>query len=458
MILGIPIFWLFFRSLTVMAIGLLTLNNLWAAMPELSPTDVVNTSETPAVTAAKPLGAEIALLMGETFVVAERGLKRIALGNGKILSAKRLERDQVLLMALQPGSTSLHLWYHDGSERRVMVQVHSGDQEQLLKDVRLWLGKSTHIETRIIGGKVVLEGRARNVQEAQKVKELAQRSPLIMNLVQQAGIEQMIAMEVRFLEVKKSALENIGVNWQKSTAGPLFGVVGDMRTNSRFRPASSGTLDASGIPNLTSNLPGTTAEPLVNKVSPFAMYFGLQSTLTSVVNLMEQKGDAIVLAEPILSCRSGGSARFLAGGEIPLPTTRFEINPTLTESGSISARVMTELSTLDPAIKVGDLPAFLSRQTETEVNLQEGETLVISGLISEDKSKTLDKMPGLGSIPILGKLFSSRDFRERRSEMVVFVTPRFISPNSDLNRTLTDRAAQSLEQASQRIHSKGTNE
>jgi pilus assembly protein CpaC len=473
MILGIPIFWYLFRSIVALAFGFFTVKNLWAGMPELPPTGVGNTSETIHAAAVKSIGQEISLLMGETFVIAERGLKRIALGNGRILSAKRLERDQVLLMALQPGSTSLHLWYHDGSERRVIVQVHSGDQEQLLKDVRLWLGKSTHIEARVIGGKVVLEGRARNVQEAQKVKELAQRSPLIMNLVQQAGIEQMIAMEVRFLEVKKSALENIGVNWQKSTAGPLFGIVGDIRTNSRFRPAASGTVDASGVPNLISNLPGTTTEPVVNKISPFAMYFGLQSTLTSVVNLMEQKGDAIVLAEPILSCRSGGSARFLAGGEIPLPTTsplgatsvqfkpygiKFEINPTLTESGSISARVMTELSTLDPAIKVGDLPAFLSRQTETEVNLQEGETLVISGLISEDKSKTLDTMPGLGGIPVLGKLFSSRDFRERRSEMVVFVTPRFISPNSDLNRTLTDRATQSLEQTSQRIHRKGSND
>jgi pilus assembly protein CpaC len=473
MILGIPIFWYFSRSLVTLLVGLSMAGNLSAEVSDSLPISTPNTPETLHSSSVKPLGQELSLLMGETFVVAERGLKRIALGNGKILSAKRLERDQVLLMALQPGSTSLHLWYHDGSERRVMVQVHSGDQEQLLKDVRLWLGKSTHIEARVIGGKVVLEGRARNVQEAQKVKELAQRSPLIMNLVQQAGVEQMIAMEVRFLEVKKSALENIGVNWQKSTAGPLVGVVGDVRTNSRFRPASSGTVDASGAPNLISNLPGTTTEPLINKVSPFAMYFGLQSTLTSVVNLMEQKGDAIVLAEPILSCRSGGSARFLAGGEIPLPTTsplgatsvqfkpygiKFEINPTLTESGSISARVMTELSTLDPAIKVGDLPAFLSRQTETEVNLQEGETLVISGLISEDKSKTLDKMPGLGSIPVLGKLFSSRDFRERRSEMVVFVTPRFISPNSDLNRALTDRTTTSLEQASQRIHSKGSND
>ncbi|MBU6304819.1 MAG: pilus assembly protein N-terminal domain-containing protein [Betaproteobacteria bacterium] len=471
MILGLPLIWYFLRSLVVVTLGLSAADQL-SASPQ-GPISVDTTQSTGVTPSASTLEQETTLRVGETFVVAERGLKRIALGNGKILSAKRLERDQVLLMALQPGSTSLHLWYHDGTERRVLVQVHSGDEEQLLKDVRLWLGKSTHIETRVIGGKVVLEGRARNVQEAQKVKELAQRSPLIMNLVQQAGVEQMIAMEVRFLEVKKSALENIGVNWQKSTAGPLFGVVGDMRTNSRFRPASSGSIDASGAPNLTSNLPGTTSEPLLGKVSPFAMYFGLQSTLASAINLMEQKGDAIVLAEPILSCRSGGAARFLAGGEIPLPTTsplgatsvqfkpygiKFEISPTLTESGSISARVMTELSTLDPAIKVGDLPAFLSRQTETEVNLNEGETLVISGLISEDKSKTLDKMPGLGNIPVLGKLFSSRDFRERRSEMVVFVTPRFISPNSELNRSLTDRATHSLDQTKQRLTKRGENE
>jgi pilus assembly protein CpaC len=471
MILGLPLIWYFLRSLVVVTLGLSAADQL-SASPQ-GPISVDTTQSTGVAPSASTLEQETTLRVGETFVVAERGLKRIALGNGKILSAKRLERDQVLLMALQPGSTSLHLWYHDGTERRVLVQVHSGDEEQLLKDVRLWLGKSTHIETRVIGGKVVLEGRARNVQEAQKVKELAQRSPLIMNLVQQAGVEQMIAMEVRFLEVKKSALENIGVNWQKSTAGPLFGVVGDMRTNSRFRPASSGSIDASGAPNLTSNLPGTTSEPLLGKVSPFAMYFGLQSTLASAINLMEQKGDAIVLAEPILSCRSGGAARFLAGGEIPLPTTsplgatsvqfkpygiKFEISPTLTESGSISARVMTELSTLDPAIKVGDLPAFLSRQTETEVNLNEGETLVISGLISEDKSKTLDKMPGLGNIPVLGKLFSSRDFRERRSEMVVFVTPRFISPNSELNRSLTDRATHSLDQTKQRLTKRGENE
>ena len=411
--------------------------------------------------------AELVMTAGETHVLTEEKLKRLVVGNGKLLSAKRLEQGQILLLGLQPGATTAHLWFRDGSEKKLLVRINPGDNEELLRDVRRWLGKKSAIEVKSVGGKVVIEGRARNAQESQKIRELAERSPNIVNLVQHAGTEQMIAMEVRFLEVKKSALENIGVNWQKSTAGPVFGVVGDFKSNSKFRPASSGTIDASGAPALISNLPGTTTDaPFTGKVAPFATYFGLQATLASVINLMEQKGDAIVLAEPILACRSGGSAKFLAGGEVPLPITsaigatsvqfkpygiKFEISPVLTESGSISARVMTELSTIDPVIKVGDLPAFLSRQTETEVNLKEGDTLVISGLITQDKSKTVDKLAGLADVPILGKLFQSKDFRESRSEMIVFVTPRFISSDSELNRELTERAARRLENAEQSV-------
>ncbi len=415
---------------------------------------------------------EIVLMAGETHVLNEAGLKRLAVGNGKIASAKKLEKNQILLLGLQPGTTTAHFWFRDGTEKKLLIRVNPGDNEDLLRDVRRWLGKKSAIEVKSVGGKVVIEGRARSAQESEKIRELAQRSPLIVNLVQHAGTEQMIAMEVRFLEVKKSALENIGINWQKSTAGPVFGVVGDFKTNNHFRPASSGTIDSSGAPGLIGNLPGTTSDvPFAGKVAPFAMYFGLQSTLASVINLMEQKGDAIVLAEPILACKSGGSAKFLAGGEVPLPITsaigatsvqfkpygiKFEINPVLTESGSVSAKVMTELSTIDPVIKVGDLPAFLSRQTETEVNLEEGETLVISGLITQDKSKTVDKLAGLAEVPILGKLFQSKDFRESRSEMIVFVTPRFINPGSELNRDLTERSIKRLEEAEKAISGKAS--
>lgn len=423
-------------------------------------------NDTAGKAASEDRQGDLTLSTGETHLLAEVGLKRLSVGNAKIISAKRIDNNQVLLLAMQPGQTTLHLWFHDGTQKRIKAAVIHGDSEELAKDVKRWLGRKSSIEVKSVGGKVVIEGRAKSVQEARKISELAQRSPMIVNLVQQAGVEQMIAMEVRFLEVKRSALENIGVNWQKATAGPVFGVVGDIASNRHFRPASSGTLDSSGSPGLVGNLPGTTTDPTLGKIAPFAMYFGLQATLASVINLMEQKGDAVILAEPILACRSGGSAKFLAGGEIPLPSTsgmgatsvefkpygiKFEISPVLTESGSISARVMTELSTIDPAIKVGDLPAFLSRQTETEVNLREGETLVISGLISEDRSKTVDKLTGLGDIPVLGQLFKSKDFRERRSEMIVFVTPRFISPSSDLNQRMLTRSQSRLEETDRRI-------
>jgi pilus assembly protein CpaC len=414
------------------------------------------------------VNADLRISIGETHVLSEPDLKRLVVGNGKIVSAKSLESRQVLLLGRQQGSTTLHLWFHDGSQRKLTVRVDASGHDELLRDVRSWLGRDSSISARVVGHQVVIEGMARTVAEAQRIRELAQRSPSIVNLVQQSGVEQMIAMEVRFLEVKKSALENIGINWQKSASGPVFGVVGDFKTNRVYRPSSTGTLDSSGAPGLIPNMPGGGTDPgPLRRVAPFAMYFGLQSTLTSVIQLMEQSGDAIVLAEPILSCRSGGAARFLAGGEIPLPSTsalggtsvqfkpygiKFEINPTLTESGRISARVMTELSTVDQAIKVGDLPAFLSRQTETEVNLDEGETLVISGLISEDRSKTIDQLAGLANIPVLGRLFQSKDFRERRSEMIVFVTPRFIKPGGGLNQQLTDRANQRLEDVQRSIN------
>lgn len=113
---------------------------------------------------------------------------------------------------------------------------------------------------------------------------------------------------------------------------------------------------------------------------------------------------------------------------------RFEIQPRVLENGVISATVTTELSTVDPAIRVGELPGFLSRMTETQVNLREGQTLVMSGLISEETSRVTDKVSGLGNIPVLGALFRSKDFRDKRSEMVVMVTPRFISPDDAFHR------------------------
>nr|UOZ96519.1 putative type II secretion system protein D [Cupriavidus sp.] len=411
-----------------------------------SPSPLKNTES---AVSRSDMPSAVVLDLAEPEVLRLAGLRRVVVGDGSMLSARPLEDGSVLLIGKKPGQTSILIWAEGLEGVRKTVVIQSAEAQRLAEQVRAALGQSARtLDVNPVGDQLVLSGRAASPEQAERLKSLSERNAKLVNLTHAQGTEQMIAMEVRFLEVKKNALENLGVQWQTRMAGPMVGLVGDFKTNSQFRPTSDGLLNQ-GVPNIAANFPGTEAAAWSPKVSPFALYFGLQSTLASVIAFMEQQGDAVVLAEPILSTRSGGTAKFLAGGEIPLPVTsslgassvqfkpygiRFEIQPRVLENGVISATVTTELSTVDPAIRVGELPGFLSRMTETQVNLREGQTLVMSGLISEETSRVTDKVSGLGNIPILGALFRSKDFRDKRSEMVVMVTPRFISPDDAFHR------------------------
>jgi len=404
------------------------------------------------------VSGDIVLSLAEADLLRLPGLRRVVVGDGSMLSAQPLDDGSVLLIGKKPGQTSILIWAEGLAGVRKTVIIQSQEADRLAREVRTALGRAdTRVSVNTVGEQLVLSGQADSPEQAERLKSLVERNTKLVNLTQAEGNEQMIAMEVRFLEVKKNALENLGIQWQTRMAGPMVGLVGDFKTNNTFRSTSDGLLNQ-GAPNISGNFPGTESAARSSKVSPFALYFGMQSTLTSVLQFMEQQGDAVVLAEPILSTRSGGTAKFLAGGEIPLPVTsslgassvqfkpygiRFEIQPRVLDNGVIRATVTTELSTVDPAIRVGELPGFLSRMTETQVNLREGQTLVMSGLISEESSRVTDKVSGLGDIPILGALFRSKDFRDKRSEMVVMVTPRFIRPDDAFHRA---RQAWSQEQ------------
>lgn len=411
---------------------------------------------------AQRRGQWMTLYVGQATVLSEPDVRRIAIGNGKVLNATSIDGRQVLLIPEAPGQTTLHVWTRGGDEKTFVVNVVSTDLQRLVGEVQAMLGDDSGVQARIVGDTVVLEGGKPSAEASMRIRQVLQRFPQVVSVVSKVGVEQMIAMDVRIVEVRKSALENLGINWQKSIQGPSFGVVGDMATNRYFRatPDAAGGSPALNLPDL--------AAPIVRpgKISPFAAFFGLQTAIGSMLNLMVQNGDAVVLAEPRLSCRSGGSAKFLAGGEIPIPSqglghstvnfkpygVKFEISPVASKSGVIAARVFTELSAIDPSISVANLPAFLTRRTETDVNLHEGETLVMSGLVSEEASRNVDKVAGAGDLPILGPLFRSKDFRDKRSELVIFVTPRFISPDAALNRQMLERAESELKRARDAVH------
>ncbi|MEE9552629.1 MAG: type II and III secretion system protein, partial [Gammaproteobacteria bacterium] len=192
--------------------------------------------------------------------------------------------------------------------------------------------------------------------------------------------------------------------------------------------------------------------------------FGLITEIISTINLLEQTGDVIILAEPRLSARSGGTAEFVAGGEIPVVTSSLagtnveykefgiilEISPVVDDENNINATVSTEVSSINESLPL-DPPAFLTRKTSTEVHMQDGETLVLSGLVSRNLAENIEKLPFLGDIPILGQLFRSTEWKNSLTEMVIFVTPTVFNAKSEYNQKHVNRRRELIDQWSENV-------
>jgi pilus assembly protein CpaC len=400
-----------------------------------------------AADSSQPAPESLNLYVGEVRVLRVGELRRIAIGNGKVLQASALDAGQLLLIPEAPGQSSLYLWTRDGSERQITVSVVPADASRMLDEVRAMLGETPGVGSRIVGDKVVIDGSGVSEEQAARIAEVAARYPQIVNLVSRVGRERMIEMDVRMVEIRRDAMESLGVRWSASAQGPSFGLIGDLKRSQPFGPG--GAAAQAGLETRA-------------RVSPFATTLGIATSISSMINLMVQNGDAVVLAEPRLACRSGGSARFVAGGELPIPKTsglgassvsfreygvKFDVSPVASESGVISARIATEISAIDFEVQVQDVPGLIKRRAETEVNLRENETLVIAGLLTEESSRSIDRLPGFGELPILGPLFRSRSFRDRRSDLVVFITPRFVGADTGENLAELERSQWRLERA-----------
>src|SRR5690606_27755231 len=163
----------------------------------------------------------------------------------------------------------------------------------------------------------------------------------------------------------------------------------------------------------------------------------------------------------------GGQAEFLAGGEIPVITTgnlgssnveykefgiKLNIAPVVDAHNNIMASVSTEVSAVDRSNSVGEVPAFITRRTATDIQMRDGQTLVMSGLIDRDAGKSIEKIPFLGDIPILGALFRSTDFNDNRTELVIFVTPTVFDAESEFNKQKVERRDRMVETFKENAH------
>jgi len=255
-------------------------------------------------------------------------------------------------------------------------------------------------------------------------------------------MERIVRMRVRMVEFRKSALGRLGIDWSDSTTGPSLVAAGDISGNPSHRP----------------DMPG-----LDRSRAPVSAYFGIASNITSRINFLAQSGDAVTLAEPVLSAMNGGEASFLAGGEVPYPSigdnglsqvefkeygVKLNVAPLIDGAGNVRARLETEISQLDSSVSVQGTPGLLTRRAQTEVTVRSGETIVISGLLSSESSADSDSIPGLGRLPVIGRFFGSRGQRNAISELVIFITPEVIEPGQSV---IGARERRYLEESNQRI-------
>lgn len=390
---------------------------------------------------ATPLPARLALYAGQAVVHRVPGsIRRVAVGNGEIVSVHTVGRSELVVIGTQQGSTNVHLWMADGHQRDIPVQVSADSGEALAETVRILVGNVPGLTVTPVGGNVVIAGNDMDEATGARIAAIQKLYPQVLNFASTdpVGMRPMVLMDVQIMEFNRNALEELGIRWDNAIKGPLGGVIKDVTTNDYFRvlPKDSDTFQ-DVKDKLPLKLPGTQA------------YFGIATTIASSINLLMSQGKAWVLASPQLSVRSGGEATFLAGGEVPIviPSVlgvtqveykeygvRLNIKPSVNSQNQISTSVMAEVSRIDPSVAVQGVPGFLTRRTESEINLRNGETMVISGLIDSSAAKTADKFPLLGDIPIIGRLFRSDGFRGQRTELVVFVTPRIVAPDSPENR------------------------
>lgn len=377
---------------------------------------------------AEAVPRAIALYPGEVRVLNLRGVTRVAIGSGKVASATIVEDRQIVLLGETAGTTSVHVWLRNGRDFDIALTVTADAVGNTLANVNSMLA-GTKVTAVQMGDRIVLTGNYDTDETVQRVALVKKAYPALIDqiparpLARKVYDEKLIRLDVKLVEVKKNALDNMGIKWAESMSGPTFATSGFFYANSLFRGTAQ------------SGFPVTTA------AKPFVSYFGIATQLTSMINLLEETGAGWVLAEPRLSAQSGGKANFVAGGEIPIPVAGpfgqtqvvyktygviLNFEPVADDAGNVSSHVSAEVSDIDTQHSSAGMPAFTQHKTETDVTLHENETLVISGLLKNTGSKTLDQIPFLGDIPVLGELFRNRQFRNEQTELVVMVTPRIV--------------------------------
>ena len=445
-------------------------------------------------------GGNISLGVGTQKVITVPGIQRVAVGDSAIADVKTIGNNQLLVIGAGEGKTTLLIWKSSGQRISYLVSVRKQDPNEVISEIKKLLGEIEGVTVRMVGDRIYLDGQAYTQADADRIDQVVGLYPNVKSFVKIAPNAKKLVAQNLNAAFQKAGLKNVQANVVGSTiflegsvesqqdlqkAELITKAIGEkvenllvvgikrmilsevqfveIRRDSKDRYGIRYPTDISGNAGATFNItkdlfPGTFAEG--------ASAYRIALTSGMAIGFQNNDGYGRLLAQPKLVCASGEKAEFISGGEVPIPlitnnqfTVEYKpygvilkLRPTADRSGNIQTEVEAEVSEIDQSVAVsvggsGSVPGFRKRAVKTNVTVRHGETIVLSGVFSHDEQKSVSKLPGLGHIPIIGELFKNRAFDSTKRELVIFVTPRIVNPDSDKIRTIIEDVKSRYKQA-----------
>jgi len=374
-------------------------------------------------------------------VRTDRSFVDVTVGDPEIADVNPLTDHSLSILAKKIGTTRVSVYAESKKLIGIFDVEVTPDLTRLSNELaRNFPGSTLRVSS--VNGRIMLSGRAADAATLDKAVTIARQfGPEIINSVSVMSPQQ-VMLEVRFIELSRTAGRELGVQWNR-VGGNTLTNIGSRQPASSLPITSSNDALASGT---------EVAAGVLSGGSPFGFMIGrlvASGVSTDVlINALEQKGVARSLAEPNLVALSGDTASFLAGGEYPIPVSGslgqvtvdykkygvgLAFTPTVLSHGLINMKIEPEVSQIDTTHTVSvpggiSVPALIVRRASTTVELRDGQSFVIGGLLQTDNKNQIEQLPWLGSVPVLGTLFSSKSYQKNQTDLAIIVTPHLVRP------------------------------
>lgn len=359
--------------------------------------------------------------VGEAITMPSEKVAKLAVADPAVADVIPLSDTELSVIGKSAGVTTLTVVHEEGRPTemfRVEVSLGSG-----VRSIHETIG-APNISVREIGDSVVLEGSVENEQQAERAARIASAYKAnVVNLLEVSNPRQ-VRISMRLVEIRTDAIKKLGIDY--------FGTSGEVKYAFGF-----GTIEESAFSRILGHGFFDPNETDTEAISGSSAPAAVEATLKALA----ERNAARILSQPTLVTLSGKEASFLSGGEVPIVQqlaqtftvefkefgVRMKVKPVVDSAQNINTHILAEVSSVAPEVSVSGVPSFRTRRAETAVQVRDGQTIVIGGLLSNQHDRdAIRKVPWLGDIPGLGVLFRSKDYQANLSELLVFVTPEVV--------------------------------